>query len=188
MAFHLVEFFVGHLAVGDGSDTLEDVLDGDLAALVFAGHDRSTVEETEGRSVRIEAIIIPGMFLSQPPMVTSPSMRSPKETSSTESAIISREISEAFIPSVPIEIASEIVIVPNSIGMPPASSIPESAASATSSKWTLHGVMSAAGFGTPIIGAPKSSSSNPIARNIARCGAFSAPSVTSRLRNSSSLP
>ncbi len=124
--------------------------------------------KTEGRSVRIEAIIIPGMFLSQPPIVTSPSIRSPKETSSTESAMSSREISEAFIPSVPMEMASEMVIVPNSIGMPPASSTPSSAASATSSRWTLHGVISAAGFGMPIIGAPKSSSSNPIARNIAR--------------------
>ena len=64
------------------------------------------------------------MFLSQPPMVTRPSIRSPKETSSTESAIISREISEAFIPSVPIETASEMVMVPNSIGMPPNSSTP----------------------------------------------------------------
>jgi len=72
----------------------------------------------------MEAIIIPGMFLSQPPMVTSPSIRSPKETSSTESAMTSREMSDAFIPSVPIEIASEIVIVPNSIGIPPAASIP----------------------------------------------------------------
>lgn len=137
--------------------------------------------------MRIAAISMPGRFLSQPATVTSASIRSPKETSSTESAITSREMRLAFIPSVPIEMASEMVIVPNSIGIPPAASIPSIAASATSSRWTLHGVMSAAGFGTPMMGEERSSSSNPIARNIARCGALSAPSVTSLLRRFSSF-
>ncbi len=70
------------------------------------------------------AIIIPGRFLSHPATVTSPSIRSPKATNSTESAMTSREMSEARMPSVPIEMASEIVIVPNSMGMPPAVSMP----------------------------------------------------------------
>jgi len=99
----------------------------------------------------------------------------------------SREINDAFMPSVPIEMASEMVMVPNSIGIPPAPSIPSTAASATSSRWTLHGVMSAAGLATPTIGEERSSSSNPIARNIARWGALSGPSVTSVLGRSGSL-
>jgi hypothetical protein len=80
--------------------------------------------KTLGRSVRMEAIIMPGMFLSHPPMVTRPSTRSPKATSSTESAMTSRETSDAFMPSVPIDIASEIVMVPNSMGIPPEESTP----------------------------------------------------------------
>jgi len=137
--------------------------------------------------VRIAAIIIPGRFLSQPATVTRPSTRSPNATSSTLSAISSREISDAFIPSVPIEMASEMVIVPNSMGIPPPPSIPSTADAATSSRWTLHGVMSPAGFGTAIIGEERSSSSYPIARNIDRWGARSGPSVTSRLGSRSSF-
>ena len=114
------------------------------------------------------AIIIPGRFLSQPATVTRASIRSPNETSSTESAMTSREMSEAFIPSVPIEIASLTVTVPNSIGIPPAPSTPSMAASATESRWTLQGVTSAAGLGTPTIGDSSASSSKPIARNIER--------------------
>ncbi len=86
-------------------------------------------------------------------------MRSPKATSSTESAITSREMSEARIPSVPIEIASEIVMVPNSTGIPPDVSTAVWAAPATSSRWTLQGVMSAAGLAIPTSGEDRSSSS-----------------------------
>ncbi len=109
--------------------------------------------------MRIAAIIIPGMFLSQPPIVTSPSMCSPNATSSTESAIISRETSDAFIPSVPIEMASEMVMVPNSIGIPSPASIASWADAATSSRWTLQGVISAAGLAIPTIGDERSASS-----------------------------
>jgi hypothetical protein len=42
--------------------------------------------------------------------------------------------------------------------------------------------MSAAGFAIPTIGDDRSSSSYPMARNIARWGARSTPSVTSWLR------
>jgi hypothetical protein len=49
--------------------------------------------------VRAAAISMPGSDLSQPAMVTMASKRSACMTSSTESAITSRDTSEARIPS-----------------------------------------------------------------------------------------
>src|SRR5215468_5424560 len=46
----------------------------------------------------------------------------------------------------------------------------------------LQGVTSFHELATPIMGRLKSSSFNPIARNIERCGARSGPSVTAQLR------
>ena len=63
---------------------------------------------------------MPGSDLSQPASVTVPSSRSANTTVSTESAMTSRETSEARMPSWPIEMPSETEIVPNSIGKPPA--------------------------------------------------------------------
>ena len=45
------------------------------------------------------------------------------------------------MPSVPIEMPSEMVIVPNSCGMPPAARMAPSAAVARSPRPELHGVM-----------------------------------------------
>ena len=64
------------------------------------------------------AIIAPGRDLSHPAIATKPSYLSAKQTVSIESAIISLETRDPFIPSVPIDIASETVIVPNSNGVP----------------------------------------------------------------------
>ncbi len=61
---------------------------------------------------------IPGRDLSQPAIVTIPSRRSACITSSTVSAMYSRETSDARIPSCPIEIPSETAIVQNSTGTP----------------------------------------------------------------------
>ena len=72
-----------------------------------------------GMSRRAKAIIAPGMFLSQPPMARTPSMAWALHTVSIESAITSRETSEYFIPSVPIEMPSETVIVPKTCGIVP---------------------------------------------------------------------
>ena len=66
----------------------------------------------------------PGMFLSQPPMATTPSKPSQPTTVSMESAITSRETSEYFMPSVPIEMPSEIVIVLKTTALSPASLMP----------------------------------------------------------------
>ncbi len=86
------------------------------------------------------AITHPGIFLSHPPNVTKASNPSHPTTVSIESAITSRETSEYFIPSVPIEIPSEIVIVLKISALPPASSAPAAASRANSSICELHGV------------------------------------------------
>ncbi len=73
------------------------------------------------------AITQPGMFLSQPPMATTAVEPSPPTTVSIESAMTSRETREYFIPSVPIEMPSEMVIVLKIIALPPASFAPAAA-------------------------------------------------------------
>ena len=75
-------------------------------------------------SRRPSAIIAPGLVLSQATRQTSPSKRWPRATVSIESAITSRETSDARIPEVPIDVPSETAIVLNSIGVPPASRMP----------------------------------------------------------------
>ena len=67
---------------------------------------------------------VPGIVLSQPDNATTPSNRCPRATSSIESAMTSRLISEAFIPSVPIEMPSETAMVLYSMGVPPAVRMP----------------------------------------------------------------
>ena len=49
--------------------------------------------------MRAMAMSEPGMFLSQPPMATKPSMPAQPTTVSMESAMTSRETSEYFMPS-----------------------------------------------------------------------------------------
>ena len=66
------------------------------------------------------AIAAPGIVLSQPTRHTRPSSRWPRMTSSIESAMTSRLMSDAFMPSVPIVTPSLTEIVLNSIGVPPA--------------------------------------------------------------------
>jgi hypothetical protein len=60
------------------------------------------------------------MFLSHPPIATNPSMPSQPTTVSIESAITSRDTSEYFIPSDPIEMPMDTLIVLNTIALPPA--------------------------------------------------------------------
>ena len=59
------------------------------------------------------------MVLSQPDNAMRPSNRLPRATSSIESAIKSRLMSEVFMPWLPIVMPSEIDTVLNSIGVPP---------------------------------------------------------------------
>ena len=77
-----------------------------------------------GMLSRASAIDAAGIVLSQPTRMMRPSKPLPRVTSSIESAITSRLTSEAFIPSVPIVMPSEIETVLNSIGVPPARRMP----------------------------------------------------------------
>ena len=74
-----------------------------------------------GTFMRAIAIMPPGMFLSQPPTQTTPSMHWPLTATSIASAITSRDTSEYFIPSVPMPMPSVTVGKPNTWGIAPAS-------------------------------------------------------------------
>src|SRR5579875_4149954 len=125
---------------------------------------------------------MPGRDLSQPAKVTMASKRSACIIVSTESAITSRLTRDARIPSPPIDIPSETAMVTNSIGKPPAWRTPSFACLARRSRDMLQGVTSFHDDATATCGLSQSSSVMPIARSIARAGARSNPSVTSRLR------
>ena len=73
----------------------------------------------------------------------------------------SRETSEYFIPSLPIEMPSEIVIVLKIIALPPASLAPASASSASLSMCMLHGVTWPHVEAMPMSGFLKSSGLKP---------------------------
>ena len=104
-----------------------------------------------------------GMFLSQPPMATKPSMPSQPTTVSMESAMTSRETREYFIPSVPMEMPSEMVMVLKMRLLPPAASTPFLDSMASLSMWTLQGVTSLQVEAIPICGLAKSDFSKPTA-------------------------
>ena len=113
---------------------------------------------------------MPGRLLSQPARVTMPSNRSPCITHSTESAMISREESEARMPSVPIEMPSDTAMVVNSSGKPPAARTPSLAALARRASGRLQGVTSFHEEAMPTWERPQSPSPIPTARSMARAG------------------
>src|ERR1035441_7352084 len=73
-----------------------------------------------GKFMRASAIAAAGIVLSHPTTHTTASNICPRQTSSIESAISSRLTNDARMPSVPIVSPSEIAMVLNSIGVPPA--------------------------------------------------------------------
>src|SRR3954465_4237558 len=81
-----------------------------------------------------------------------------------------------------MEMPSETEMVPNSSATAPAARTPSFARLANRSSDRLHGVISFHDEATPICGLSQSSSVRPTARSMARAGARSIPSVTSRLR------
>src|SRR5438132_6728224 len=131
--------------------------------------------------IRTRAITAAGIVLSHPTIITRPSKRCPRATSSIESAITSRLTSEAFMPSVPIETPSETAMVLNSIGVPPAARIPAFTFSASRRWLKLQGMVSIQLCPTPMMGFARSSRENPIARSMARAPARSSPSVNRAL-------
>ena len=134
-------------------------------------------------SRRAIAIIAPGSDLSHPATATRPSYLSAKQTVSIESAITSRETSEPRMPSVPIEMASDTVIVPNVKGVPRAAKTPRLTSSTRGWIPALQGVTSLWVEAIPTKGASISLSLRPSAFIIERWGARMAPSVVSQLRH-----
>ena len=110
-----------------------------------------------GTFMRAMPIMPPGMFLSQPPITTTPSIHWPCTQVSMQSAITSRDTSEYFMPSVPIDMPSEIVGVPKICGFASAPLTAATAASARRCRPALHGVMVEWPLAMPIIGLSKSS-------------------------------
>jgi len=102
------------------------ILNRDGVAFVLAWRDGPTVKNQapeyssrgQGHGGRLE------WFLSQPTRTISPSRRLAARDKLIESAITSRLISEARIPSVPIVMPSEMETVLNSRGVPPAARMP----------------------------------------------------------------
>ena len=94
-------------------------------------------------------------------MATKPSMPSQPTTVSMESAMTSRDTSEYFMPSVPIEMPSEMVMVLKMIALPPAAFAPFSASSASLSMCMLQGVTLLQVEAMPICGFLKSSGLKP---------------------------
>ncbi len=92
--------------------------------------------------------------------------------------MISRLTSEAFMPSVPMEMPSETAMVPNSSGTAPPWRMPSFAAAARPLRWTLQGVTSFQEEATATCGRPRSSSDRPTARSMARAGARAGPVVS----------
>src|SRR5436305_13732420 len=114
-------------------------------------------------------------------MHTSPSKRWPRTTSSIESAIRSRETSDARMPSVPIDTPWEAAIVWNSSGVAPARRIPSFTCRASARWLRLHGIVSIHNVATPISGRARSASVKPAPLSIARAAARSTPSVSAAL-------
>ena len=88
----------------------------------------------------------------------------------------SREISEAFIPSVPMVTPSLMATVLISIGVPPARRTPSLTLPARRRRPKLQGIVSIQLWATPTMGRRRSSSPKPMALSIARAGARSRPS------------
>jgi hypothetical protein len=132
-----------------------------------------------GTFMRASAIMPPGMFLSQPPTTSAPSIAWPLTEVSMASAITSRDTSEYFIASVPMPMPSVTVGKPNTCGFAPAASSAAMALSTSGWMPALQGFMVEWPLATPTIGLSKSPSLKPTARSIARLGERAAPAVIS---------
>src|SRR6185437_14678905 len=127
--------------------------------------------------MRAMAIMQPGMFLSQPPTASTPSIIWPLTDTSMASAITSRDTREYFMPSVPMPMPSVTVGKPNTCGIAPASV--RAAMARSTSGWmpALQGFMVEWPLATPTIGLSKSWSLKPTARSMARFGERATPPV-----------
>ena len=96
-----------------GADRLPHVLDRRLRPRIAAGPHRAAVEHDRGLVERASAISAAGTVLSQPTRQTSASKSCACAISSIESAITSREMSDARMPGVPCDWLSLTAIVLN---------------------------------------------------------------------------
>ena len=135
-----------------------------------------------GRSRRARAMTAAGMVLSQPTSITDASNRWPMTASSIESAMTSRDTSDACIPSVPMVTPSDTEMVLNSMGVPPASRMPSLTAWARLRRCRLHGMTSVQVDTTATSGRSRSASLRPVALSMARAGARAGPATSARLR------
>ena len=117
------------------------------------------------------AINIPGMILSQFGMHIRASKQCALAMVSTESAIISLEASEYFIPVCPIAIPSQTAMVLNSKGEPPAFFTDSLTILPTLPRWIWPGTMSQSLLAMPMKGFLMSLSLNPQAWRRPLCGA-----------------
>ncbi len=157
-----VQLLLGDRAGRTGADRLEHRRDVERLAVEVPRHDRTVVDE---HARQVEAVRSPSSSPASTcrsrPVATSPSSRSPCITHSTESAMISRLTSEARMPSCPIEMPSDTVIVPNSSATPPARRTPSLAAAVSRRIDMLHGVISFHDDAMPTCGLSQSSSVRP---------------------------
>ena len=152
MVFEIFQFGVRHLAGRMLADCLEHVLNGHVVPLELARHDRPAVEHERRDVQACERHDGAGDGLVATGQSDDPSNRWPRATSSMESAMTSRLISEAFMPSVPIEMPSETAMVLYSIGVPPAARMPAFTRSDNRRRWKLQGMTSIQVLATPING------------------------------------
>ena len=110
---------------------------------------------------RTSAITAAGIVLSQPTRITAASKAYPTPLSSIESAISSRLISEAFIPSVPMAMPSLMEMVFTSIGVPPATRTPAITCCASSRWLRLQGIVPIQLWATMTSGRWRSSLESP---------------------------
>src|SRR5579864_2488749 len=130
-----------------------------------------------GTLMRAIAIIAPGMFLSQPPTQITPSIIWPFTEVSMASAITSREMSEYFMPSVPMPMPSVTVGTPKVCGIAPAAFTAATALSTSGWMPALQGFMVEWPLATPTMAFSKSPSPKPTARSMARLGERASPWV-----------
>ena len=102
--------------------------------------------------------------MSQPTMQTSASKSCACAISSIESAITSRETSEARMPGVPWDWLSDTAIVLNGSATPPAAATDATTRSESSSWLRLQGIVPVQVEATPMIGPESRAGSMPIAR------------------------
>src|SRR3954447_6419381 len=111
-------------------------------------------------------------------MQTSASKSCACVISSMESAITSREMSDARIPGVACDWLSETAIVLKTRPTPPAAVTPSTTRCASSRWFRLHGIVPVHVDAIPTIRPPSRAGSMPIARKCARAGARSAPETS----------